>query len=97
MEFDYEAQESDELDLSKGDIITNVVQKMDGWWEGTLHGKRGMFPDNFVKVVEKPKVQAQQKSEEKEPGVVLRSNSTKSVRYVEKGRPYYMVLFVLKL
>lgn len=25
-----------------------------GWWEGTLasNGKRGMFPDNFVRVLE---------------------------------------------
>ena len=21
-----------------------------GWWEGELDGKKGMFPDNFVKV-----------------------------------------------
>jgi hypothetical protein len=21
-----------------------------GWWEGTLKGKGGLFPDNFVKV-----------------------------------------------
>jgi len=54
VEFDYEAQKSDELDLKKGDLITNVViTKMDGWWEGTLGaiGKRGIFPCNFVEVV----------------------------------------------
>jgi len=21
-----------------------------GWWEGELDGKKGLFPDNFVKV-----------------------------------------------
>lgn len=26
-----------------------------GWMEGTLNGKRGMFPDNFVKVQKQTK------------------------------------------
>lgn len=50
MEYPYEAKEDDELTLKTGDIITNVVSVTDGWCEGTLNGKRGMFPDNFVKV-----------------------------------------------
>jgi hypothetical protein len=50
VEFDYVAQESDELSLRKGDVITNIQTQPGGWWEGALNGKRGMFPDNFVKV-----------------------------------------------
>jgi SH3 domain-containing kinase-binding protein 1 len=50
VEFDYVAQEHDELNLRKGDVITNIKTQPGGWWEGTLNGKRGMFPDNFVKV-----------------------------------------------
>jgi hypothetical protein len=50
VEFDYKAQEPDELTITKGDIITNIKQMEGGWWEGDLHGKRGVFPDNFVKV-----------------------------------------------
>lgn len=50
VEFDYVAQEVDELNLRKGDVITNIKRQPGGWWEGTLSGKRGMFPDNFVKV-----------------------------------------------
>lgn len=26
--------------------------KPGGWWEGTLSGKSGVFPDNFVKIIE---------------------------------------------
>lgn len=44
------AQEDDELTLRKGDIITEIRTMFGGWWEGTLRDKRGMFPDNFVKV-----------------------------------------------
>lgn len=53
--FDYKAQEPDELNLNRGDVITDVETQSGGWWEGTLArtGKRGMFPDNFVKVSHK--------------------------------------------
>lgn len=50
VEYNYEAQEPDELTLKKGDIITEIKVMLGGWWEGTLRDKRGMFPDNFVKV-----------------------------------------------
>ena len=50
VEFDYEAELGDELSLKTGDIVENVKRMDGGWWEGTLNGKRGVFPDNFVKV-----------------------------------------------
>ncbi|ESO85916.1 hypothetical protein LOTGIDRAFT_130072, partial [Lottia gigantea] len=38
-----------QLCFEKGDIIT-VTQALDGgWWEGTLKGKTGWFPSNYVK------------------------------------------------
>ncbi|RZF35038.1 hypothetical protein LSTR_LSTR009630 [Laodelphax striatellus] len=48
--YDYNAQEHDELTLQKGDVITDIIIQPGGWWEGKLKGKRGMFPDNFVKL-----------------------------------------------
>ena len=50
VEFEYTAKEEDELSLKVGDIVTNVDKTDGGWWEGELNGKRGVFPDNFVKV-----------------------------------------------
>lgn len=51
MEYEYEALHDDELTLRPGDIIKNVRYiDEDGWMEGDLNGKRGLFPDNFVKV-----------------------------------------------
>ena len=50
MEFDYEAQQDDELSLTVGDIIVNIRRDDGGWWEGELGGRRGLFPDNFVRV-----------------------------------------------
>ncbi|XP_012521470.1 SH3 domain-containing kinase-binding protein 1 isoform X2 [Monomorium pharaonis] len=52
VEYNYVAQEDDELTLKKGDIITGIKMMLGGWWEGTLRDKRGMFPDNFVKVLD---------------------------------------------
>ncbi|XP_055546870.1 SH3 domain-containing kinase-binding protein 1 isoform X2 [Wyeomyia smithii] len=54
VEYDYTAKETDELTLKKGAIITNIKIQPGGWWEGTLTatGRTGMFPDNFVRVLE---------------------------------------------
>lgn len=53
MEFEYEAQQDDELSLAVGDIIVNIRRDDGGWWEGELHGRRGLFPDNFVREIKK--------------------------------------------
>lgn len=54
VEYDYTAKEIDELTLVKGAIINNIKAQPGGWWEGTLatSGKTGMFPDNFVRVLD---------------------------------------------
>lgn len=53
VEFDYEAQQDDELSLTVGDIIVNIRRDDGGWWEGELNGRRGLFPDNFVREIKK--------------------------------------------
>ncbi|TRZ03298.1 hypothetical protein DNTS_009835, partial [Danionella cerebrum] len=49
VEFDYQAQHEDELTIAVGDIISNIRKDEGGWWEGELDGRRGLFPDNFVR------------------------------------------------
>ncbi|XP_078147430.1 SH3 domain-containing kinase-binding protein 1 isoform X2 [Centroberyx gerrardi] len=53
VEFDYEAQQDDELSLTVGDVIVNIRRDEGGWWEGELGGRRGLFPDNFVREIKK--------------------------------------------
>ncbi|ETE69129.1 SH3 domain-containing kinase-binding protein 1 [Ophiophagus hannah] len=53
VEFDYKAQHDDELTITIGDIITNIRKEDGGWWEGQLKGRRGLFPDNFVREIKK--------------------------------------------
>lgn len=52
------------MTLTKGAIISNIKRQSGGWWEGTVaaNGTTGMFPDNFVRVLD---------SDDKSP-VVLR-------------------------
>ncbi|CAM4655064.1 unnamed protein product [Lepidochelys olivacea] len=60
--FDYEPELQDELQLKRGDVILVLCKEMEdeGWWEGECDGKRGLFPDNFVMLLQSlvPKVTA---------------------------------------
>uniref|UniRef100_UPI0037E82CB5 CD2-associated protein isoform X2 n=1 Tax=Semicossyphus pulcher TaxID=241346 RepID=UPI0037E82CB5 len=68
VEYEYEALHEDELTLRPGDLIKNVRYiEEDGWMEGELNGKRGLFPDNFVKEIKKESKEVKEtKSEPKE-------------------------------
>lgn len=52
MLIDFEGTLGDELSMRAGDVVKNVKgASEDGWLEGELRGKRGIFPSNFVKEV----------------------------------------------
>ncbi|XP_004452852.2 CD2-associated protein isoform X1 [Dasypus novemcinctus] len=54
VEYDYDAIHDDELTIRVGEIIRNVKKlQEEGWLEGELNGRRGMFPDNFVKEIKR--------------------------------------------
>lgn len=36
----------DELTIREGDVITITLKGGQGWWTGSLNGKKGMFPAN---------------------------------------------------
>ncbi|XP_062421488.1 SH3 domain-containing protein 21 isoform X2 [Pungitius pungitius] len=49
---DFEGDAGDELTVRMGDVVANVTKASeDGWLEGELRGKRGIFPANFTKEV----------------------------------------------
>ncbi|XP_059377441.1 rho guanine nucleotide exchange factor 6-like [Carassius carassius] len=55
--FNFKQNNEDELSFSKGELIQVTRQEDGGWWEGTLNGKTGWFPSNYVREVkpcEKP-------------------------------------------
>lgn len=46
--YDLNSKEKDELSFHKGDIIVVLEQVYRDWWRGSLHGKIGIFPLNYV-------------------------------------------------
>ncbi|SCU92796.1 LAFA_0F12926g1_1 [Lachancea sp. 'fantastica'] len=53
-EYDNEAEEHNELAFSEGDKIVNIVFVDDEWWLGELEttGEKGLFPSNYVQLVD---------------------------------------------
>ncbi|KAM6999763.1 rho guanine nucleotide exchange factor 6 isoform 2-T2 [Tautogolabrus adspersus] len=55
--FNFKQNNEDELSFNKGDLILVTRQEEGGWWEGSLNGKMGWFPSNYVREIkpcEKP-------------------------------------------
>lgn len=46
--YDYQSQCEDELSFAKGDVITIISKDHSDWWKGTIEGRVGIFPANFV-------------------------------------------------
>lgn len=46
--YPYEPQRDDELGLQKGDMVIIHKKSDDGWWYGSLNGKKGFFPSAYV-------------------------------------------------
>ncbi|XP_045394801.1 rho guanine nucleotide exchange factor 6 isoform X2 [Lemur catta] len=49
--FNFKQTNEDELSVCKGDIIYVTRVEEGGWWEGTLNGKTGWFPSNYVREI----------------------------------------------
>jgi hypothetical protein len=46
--YDYAAEREDELSFQENSLIYVLKKNDDGWWEGVLNGKTGLFPGNYV-------------------------------------------------
>lgn len=71
MKYPYKAQNSDELTLKVGDIVTVVNQdgQDPGWWYGELNGQVGVFPDNFVVLLPSGTTEERHRAEKKQKPV----------------------------
>ena len=49
--YSFKGSNNDELNFKKGAVITLTQKEDGGWWEGTLDGKTGWFPSNYVKEI----------------------------------------------
>ena len=72
-QYDYEKAEENELELREGERVTNIEMVDEDWWMGqNSKGETGLFPSNYVEVVEDqaaggPSDGAQQQSLAHEP------------------------------
>ncbi|KAI9848497.1 MAG: hypothetical protein M1838_000497 [Thelocarpon superellum] len=59
VQYDYEKAEDNELDLKEGEYVTNIDMVDEDWWMGeNAHGETGLFPSNYVELVESEEAQA---------------------------------------
>ena len=49
--FNFQQTNEDELSFARGDVIHVTRVEEGGWWEGTLDGRTGWFPSNYVREV----------------------------------------------
>lgn len=53
VQYDYEKAEENELELKEGETVTNIEMVDEDWWMGTnSQGESGLFPSNYVEIVE---------------------------------------------
>lgn len=53
IQYDYEKAEDNELELFEGEYVTNIEMVDEDWWMGTnSKGESGLFPSNYVELVE---------------------------------------------
>ncbi|KAJ5112087.1 hypothetical protein N7532_000132 [Penicillium argentinense] len=53
VQFDYEKAEDNEIELREGEIVTEIDMVDEDWWLGVnARGERGLFPGNYVEVLQ---------------------------------------------
>nr|CAD2167881.1 unnamed protein product [Meloidogyne enterolobii] len=49
--YEYDKQDDDEIGFDINDLITDIEQIDVGWWRGWCKGQHGLFPANYVELV----------------------------------------------
>ncbi|KAL2158585.1 hypothetical protein VTH06DRAFT_4352 [Thermothelomyces fergusii] len=53
VQYDYEKAEGNEIELREGEYVTNIEMVDEDWWMGTnSRGESGLFPSNYVQIVD---------------------------------------------
>lgn len=61
VQYDYEKGEDNEIELKEGDQVINIDMVDENWWMGeNIHGETGLFPSNYVELIEETESVAKQ-------------------------------------
>ena len=67
VQFDYEKAEDNEIELREGEHVTDIEMVDENWWMGrNVHGESGLFPSNYVEIVEDSEGRSQPQPEPNE-------------------------------
>uniref|UniRef100_A0A803TDL4 Rac/Cdc42 guanine nucleotide exchange factor 6 n=1 Tax=Anolis carolinensis TaxID=28377 RepID=A0A803TDL4_ANOCA len=86
--FHFKQTNEDELSINKGDVICVTRVEEGGWWEGTLNGKTGWFPSNYVKEIKPTDKPLSPKALKNAESPQLTKNYYAVVRVLETERDY---------
>ncbi|KAM6100974.1 hematopoietic lineage cell-specific protein-like [Pterocles gutturalis] len=50
--YDYQGEGDDEISFDPDDTITHIEMVDEGWWRGQCRGRVGLFPANYVKLLQ---------------------------------------------
>ena len=45
------AEADDEISFNPDDVIINIEMIDEGWWKGECHGRTGLFPATYVRLM----------------------------------------------
>ncbi|XP_019122529.1 SH3 domain-containing kinase-binding protein 1 isoform X3 [Larimichthys crocea] len=90
--FPYEAQNEDELSIKEGDIVNIITKECAdaGWWMGEIGGRQGVFPDNFVKLLEAEKERPKKPPPPSAPSAKHTTEKKSEVKKVPPERPEHL-------
>ena len=82
--YDLATEEPDELSFRKGDVIVVLEQVYRDWWRGSLKGKIGIFPLNYVVPIAEPTERERQLERDEELVVLSQKQSVDELHYMLK-------------
>lgn len=50
--YDYVGQQDDELSFREDEVIDVIAKNEDGWFEGVIGDRHGLFPGNYCEEIE---------------------------------------------
>ncbi|KAH0556623.1 hypothetical protein GP486_005543 [Trichoglossum hirsutum] len=81
--FDFQSSMPGDLQFRKGDVITVIGKVHKDWWKGSLQGRTGVFPSNYVEKLDNPPPGSSAPS----PAVPTRPSQTKPGKFAVELSP----------